>query len=69
VASGAPKEAQVQSYSPGGTIVPSFEGSLAQPGEYDTNTNTSVCCGDAALCHITLTACFYSDTNASGENI
>jgi len=27
--------AQVQSYSPGGANVPSWEGTLAQPGEYD----------------------------------
>ena len=35
VDSGGPKEAQVQSYSPGGANVPSWEGTLAQPGEYD----------------------------------
>jgi len=30
-----PKEAQVQSYSPGGANVPTGEGILAPPGEYD----------------------------------
>jgi len=30
-----PKEAQVQSYSPGGANVSSWEGTLAPPGEYD----------------------------------
>ena len=30
-----PKEAQVQSYSPGGANVPTWEGTLAPPGEYD----------------------------------
>jgi len=29
------KEAQVWSYSPGGANVPSWKGTLAQPGEYD----------------------------------
>ena len=29
------KEAQVQSYSSGGTNVPTWEGMLAPPGEYD----------------------------------
>jgi len=35
VDSGGSKEAQVQSYSPGGAIVPTCEGTLAPPGEYD----------------------------------
>jgi len=35
VDSGGRKEAEVQSYSPGGANKPSWEGSLAQPGEYD----------------------------------
>jgi len=35
VDSGGPKEAQVQSYSPGGASVPTWEGTLAPPGEYD----------------------------------
>jgi len=35
VDSGGSKEAQVQSYSPGGANVPSLEGTLAPPGEYD----------------------------------
>ena len=33
--SGGPKEAQVESYSPGGTNVFSWGGILAPPGEYD----------------------------------
>ena len=33
--SGGPKEAQVQSYSPGGANVPSPVGTFAQPGKYD----------------------------------
>jgi len=40
--SGGLKEAQDQSYSPGGANEP------------------SVCCGDAALCQITLTTCLWS---------
>jgi len=32
---GGPKEAQVQLYSPGGANVPSWEGTLAPPAEYD----------------------------------
>jgi len=32
---GCPKEAQVQLYSPGGASVPSCQGTLAPPGEYD----------------------------------
>jgi len=48
VDSGGPKKAQVQSYSPAGT--------LAQPA----NTfEPSVCCGDSALCQITLTTYYY----------
>jgi len=47
------KEAQVQPYSPGGAIVPTWEGTLAPPGEYDS----TVCGGDAVLCQITLTTC------------
>jgi len=35
VDSGGQKEAQVQSYLPGGATVPSSEGTLAQPCEYD----------------------------------
>ena len=35
VDSGGAKEAQVQSYSPGGANVPSLEGTLAPPDEYD----------------------------------
>jgi len=32
---GGPKEAKVQLYLPGGANVPSWEGTLAPPGEYD----------------------------------
>jgi len=32
---GGPKEAQVQSYSPGGANMPTLEVTLAPPGEYD----------------------------------
>jgi len=35
VDSGGPKEAQAQSYSPGGANVPTLEGTFAAPGEYD----------------------------------
>jgi len=35
VDSGGPKEAQVQSYSPGGANVPSHVDTLAPSGEYD----------------------------------
>jgi len=32
---GRPREAQVHLHSPGGANVPTWEGSLAPPGEYD----------------------------------
>ena len=35
VDSGRPKEEQVQLYSLGGANMPSWEGTLTQPGEYD----------------------------------
>jgi len=35
VDSGGPKEPLVQSYSPGGANVPTWEGTWASPGEYD----------------------------------
>jgi len=35
VDSGGLKEVQVQSYLPGGTNVPTWEGTLTPPGEYD----------------------------------
>jgi len=35
VHSGGPKEAQVQSYSPNGANVPTWEGTLEPPGEYN----------------------------------
>ena len=35
VDSSGQKEAQVQSYLPGGANLPSYEGTLAPPGEYD----------------------------------
>jgi len=54
VDSGGPKEAQVQSYSPGGANVPKCEGTLALPGE---TIESSVCCSDAVLSQIILTTC------------
>ena len=48
--SGGQKEAQVQLYSPCGASVPSWEGTVAPPGEY-------ICGNDVALCQITLTTC------------
>jgi len=33
--SGGLKETQVQPYSPGGSNVPTWEGTLVPPGEYD----------------------------------
>jgi len=35
VDTGGPKDAQVQSYSPDSANVPTWEDTLAQPGEYD----------------------------------
>jgi len=35
VDSSGPKDAQVQSYSPGGANVPSWEDTFLPPGEYD----------------------------------
>jgi len=32
---GGPKQAQFQSYLTGGTNVPTYEGTLVPPGEYD----------------------------------
>ena len=46
VDSGGPKEAQIQSYSPGGANL----SSTIEP---------SMCGGDAACCQITLTTCYY----------
>jgi len=45
VDSGGPKEAQVQSYSSGGANVPSWEGTLAPPGEYDWTVRLLRRCG------------------------
>ena len=45
VDSAGPKEAQVQSYSPGGASVPSHEGTLAPPGEYDWTVRLLGRCG------------------------
>jgi len=47
---GGPKEARDQLYSPGGTNVPSLEGKLAPPGEYDWTIR---------FLQITLTTCYY----------
>jgi len=55
VDSGGPEEAQVQSYSPAGAIVLTWEGTLAPPGEYDLTIHL---CGDALLYQITLTTCY-----------
>jgi len=49
-----PKEAKIQSYSPGGANVPSCEGTLAPPGAYDFTVRLRRQC---ALCQITLTTC------------
>jgi len=49
---GGPKEAQVQSYSPGGANVPIW-------GHLANTSQLSVCGGDAVLCQITLTTCYY----------
>jgi len=46
----------VQSYSPGGANVPSWEGTLTPPGEYDFAG------GDAALCQTALTTCLSMST-------
>jgi len=45
VDSGGPKEAQVQSYSPGGANVPTWEGTLAPPGGYDWTVRLRQQCG------------------------
>jgi len=39
------KEAQVQSYSPGGASVPTWEATLAPPGEYDWTVHLLRWCG------------------------
>ena len=53
--SGGPKEAQVQSYSPGGAKVPSWEGTLAPPCKYDW---TGPLLRRCALCQSNLTTCY-----------
>jgi len=45
VDSGRPKEAQVKSYLPGGANVPTWEGTLAPPGEYDWIVHLRRRCG------------------------
>jgi len=57
VNSGRPKEAQVQSYCPGGANVPSWEGTLAPLGEYDWTVHLSRQCGLTSNCfdHLFLT--------------
>ena len=42
---GEPKDAQVQSYSPGGANVPSWEGTFAPPSEYDWTVRLRQRCG------------------------
>ena len=63
VDSGGPKEAQVQSYSPGGANVPTWKGTLA-PSIANT-IGPSVCGGDAVSCQITLTTCKVGEQNVS----
>jgi len=61
VDSGGQKEAQAQSYLPGGANVPSSEGTLAQHWRNLANTiEPSVCGGDVALCQMTLTTCWFT---------
>jgi len=45
VDSSGPKEAQVQLYLPGGANVPSREGTMTSPGEYNWNTRLRRRCG------------------------
>ena len=45
VDSGGPKEAQVQLYSTGGAIVPTWEGTLSPAGEYDWTVHLRRQCG------------------------
>ena len=45
VDSGGPKEAPVQSYSPGGANVPRMDGTLAPRGEYDSAVRLLQRCG------------------------
>jgi len=52
------KEAQVQSYSPGGTNMCSPM--WAHWCHLANTIEPSVCGGDAVLCQITLTTCYYS---------
>jgi len=52
VDSSGPKEEQVQSYSPGGAHVPTWEGTSANMIE------PSICGGDAVLCQTTVTTCY-----------
>jgi len=60
---GGPQEAQVQSYSPDWANVLSLDGKLAPLSE------SSVCGNDAALCQITLTACFCMSTEEVTETL
>jgi len=52
--SGGPKEAQVQSYSPGGASVPTCEGTLVPPGEYELTACLWQQCGLMSIyfCHL-----------------
>jgi len=59
VNSGGPKVAQVQSYLPGGTHVPTWEPGRADWRHVADTTDPSICGGSAVLCQITLTTCFY----------
>jgi len=61
---GGPKEAQVQSYLPGGTNGRTHRCHLANTIE------SSICSGAAALCQITLTTCLkYSDYSNTVANM
>jgi len=54
VDSGGPKEAQVQSYSPGIASVPD---TMVRWRNLVNTVESSACCGSVALCQITLNMC------------
>jgi len=53
--SGGLKEAQIQSYSPGGANVPTLAGTFWR--QLANMIEPSICGGDAVLCQITLATC------------
>jgi len=80
VDSGGPKEVQVQSYSPGGANVLTWEGTLAPPDEYDWTVRRRRRCGlvsnyfDHLFSHMTQgyrknTLLQYSTTNVNNHNV